>query len=270
MHPILAGLAIPSRRPPRDRPVPRCAIRVLHSGCRWVSVQDSSRQRTSAWHLSWIDRPGATLAWRGCSLAQHPGLIVLIPPGLDVRRTVSRDVVHIYLTLLVGQRIAAAEPLIHRVGPRERELLRRLARPLARREPASAAEGLAMQTLVGLALAGLPDSAWPIMPTDRRIRRALLAIEADPVGAPGNAVLAAAAGLSLGRFLRLFRSEVGTSPQRLRLDLRLERAAAALSEGATVKAAAQRGGWRGRARFSTAFRRRFGCGPATWRRTLEP
>lgn len=266
--PVLAGLSIPPRRPPSDRPVPGCAVRILHSGCRLVQTHEFGPWGSPTWHFSWIDRPALTLTWHGGSARQHPGVIALLPPGVRVQRQASASCVHLYLNAQLASRLVVVAPILHPVGNAECALLRQLAIPLAARTAPTPAEGLAMQTLIGLILTTLPVTAWSTLPADLRIRAALATITADPAGAPGNAELAAAVGLSPGRFLRLFRAQVGCAPQRLRLDLRLDAAAAALSDGASVKAVAARFGWRGRNRFSIAFHRRFGAGPATWRRRL--
>ncbi len=124
-------------------------------------------------------------------------------------------------------------------------------------------------TLIGLVLSVLPDSAWQSEASDARILQALRTLRSNPAANLSIAELAAAADLSIGRFLRLFRAQTGTSPQRLRLDWRLDQAADALRAGLGIKAAAHAAGWRDRTRFSTAFRQRFGLPPARWLRTQE-
>ncbi len=271
---LLAGLGpVPRQRPPRDRPIALPAWTVLHGGCRWVQPAEMGQGASPHWGLSWVDRPAVTLHWisagRQEAATQDAGLIALIPPGLAVRRAIREPCIQFYLSLRLGQGCRLDRPLLHPLGPAESALLRTCIAAQAARQPPTDAEAVATTALVAVICAALPAACWPAGPVDLRIRAAIDRMKADPGAAWDNAGLARAAGLSLGRFLRLFQAETGTSPQRLLRDLRLDQAAAALRRGEPLKAVGPACGWRDRAAFSAAFRQRFGQPPGTWVRRIE-
>jgi len=79
--------------------------------------------------------------------------------------------------------------------------------------------------------------------------------------------LARAAGMSRFHFSRIFRREVGSSPYRYLMGVRLERAAELLRGGRhDVTQAALEVGFADLGRFARAFRARFGCTPSRARR----
>ncbi len=274
---LLAGLGpMPRQRPPRDRPIAMPVWSVLHGGCRWVEPAETGHRASPAsphWSLSWIDRPVATLHWtvdgRQHEAPQDAAVIVLIPPGLAVQRDITEPCVQFYLSLRLSLSCRLDRPLLHPVGPAESALVRTCVAAQAARQPPTDAEAVATTALVALICTTLPADCWPAGPVDLRIRAAIDRMKTDPGATWDNAGLARTAGLSLGRFLRLFQAETGTSPQRLLRDLRLDQAAAALRRGEPLKAVGPTCGWRDRAAFSAAFRQRFGQPPATWVRRIE-
>ncbi|GDY12889.1 hypothetical protein LBMAG53_17670 [Planctomycetota bacterium] len=271
---LLAGLEpVPRQRPPRHRPIALPSWTVLHGGCRWVQPNEMGVGASPHWGLSWIDRPEATLRWtaggRRHQARQNADVIVLFPPGLVVERRISGACIQFYLALRLSLACRPDRPLLHPLGPTEAALVRTCAGAQIARQPPTAVEAVATTALVALVCTSLPAASWQVGPADVRIRSAIDRMQADPCTAWDNAALARAAGLSLGRFLRLFQAETGTSPQRLLRDLRLDRAAEALRRGEPLKAVGPACGWRDRAAFSAAFRQRFGQPPGTWARQIE-
>ena len=83
---------------------------------------------------------------------------------------------------------------------------------------------------------------------------------------PANSSLARTARMSRFHVGRLFRAQVGTSPSRLLLRTRIERAAELRRAGRCgVTEAALTVGFRDLGRFGRAFRERFGCAPGEMR-----
>lgn len=102
---------------------------------------------------------------------------------------------------------------------------------------------------------------------DPRIQEAVEGIAQDPAAARTVTGLAAAAGLSPSRFAHLFRAATGQPVMDFVIRLRLEEAAKLLNYSpASVGDIAARTGFNSPIHFSTMFRRRFGRGPAAWRR----
>jgi AraC-like DNA-binding protein len=245
---------------------------VVHGGCRQVQPEEFTQvwQGTVYWSLWWADQPMILDPGAGGPPWTIPSEhLVLVPPRLSLRRRCESTLVQFYLTLRLDPPAGLDRPHLHAIGEVEAALLRRLIRwQIGRGEP-QAAEAVATDALVSLVLAGLPEEVWQVEVTDARIRAAIVRLRQDPTASLAIADLAAEARLSEGHFLRLFHAQTGTSPQRLRLDWRLDLAADALRAGATIKAAARSAGWTERTRFSTTFRRRFGLPPAAWLRAQE-
>jgi AraC-like DNA-binding protein len=100
-------------------------------------------------------------------------------------------------------------------------------------------------------------------PADLRIRRALAYIDASFAQPLSLDAIAKVAGMSRFHFGRMFEAQVGKSPYRYLVDLRIERAAALLRTGkVSVTEAALSVGWNDLGRFGRAFRARFGVTPS--------
>jgi AraC-like DNA-binding protein len=95
-------------------------------------------------------------------------------------------------------------------------------------------------------------------PIDERIRAAMVAIRDQPTRNLSAAELAAAAGLSVSRFLHLFSAHAGTSFRRYRVWARMLRVAAALGTGTDLTTDATDAGFASPSHFSDTFHTMFG------------
>jgi AraC-like DNA-binding protein len=99
------------------------------------------------------------------------------------------------------------------------------------------------------------------------IRRALALIAHTPNAVVPVAALAAAAGMSRWHFSRVFRTEVGVPPCQYLRRARVERAASALSLGATIAGAAYDAGFADQAYMTHCFRAVLGTTPGQYVRS---
>jgi len=100
-------------------------------------------------------------------------------------------------------------------------------------------------------------------PADLRIRRALAFIDASYADPLTLDAIAKVAGMSRFHFGRVFEAQVGKSPYRYLVDVRIERAAALLRSGrVSVTFAALSVGYNDLGRFGRAFRARFAVTPS--------
>ncbi len=90
----------------------------------------------------------------------------------------------------------------------------------------------------------------------------------DPSRAWPLSVEAVAIGLSEVHLRRVFRQVTGLSPVGWCLASRMQAAARALADGASITAAAAAAGYEDPPQFSRMFRRRFGASPRRWRSVL--
>lgn len=107
-----------------------------------------------------------------------------------------------------------------------------------------------------------PDQARP---GAEAITRACRMIEAADVP-PSLEDLAAAVGLSIHHFHRLFKARMGVTPAAYAAQIRDRRAKAALEDGASVTEAIYDSGFGAPSRFYDAAHRRFGMTPSAWKK----
>jgi AraC-like DNA-binding protein len=170
-------------------------------------------------------------------------------------------------TLYLAPEIASPLPeeaAVLEVGPLLRELiLHILGRGMLGPEPQDQARMAAV--LVDLiAAAPREDMALPL-PADPRALALAEQVQAAPHDRSGLPDLARAAGASLRTLQRVFPRETGLSLEAWRQKARLIHAAAMLSSGGSVTAAALDCGYDSVSAFITAFRRQFGQTPGRYR-----
>lgn len=101
---------------------------------------------------------------------------------------------------------------------------------------------------------------------DRRIRRAIEAIRADPGAAPGVDRMAQAAGVSRAHFFRLFEGSTGVTPHLFLNSIRVERALALVASGdQSLTEIGIRLGFGSPAHFSRFFRDHVSVAPSAFR-----
>ncbi|MEM8731967.1 MAG: AraC family transcriptional regulator [Pseudomonadota bacterium] len=101
---------------------------------------------------------------------------------------------------------------------------------------------------------------------DPRLARALVAMHGAPGKDWSNSALANEAGLSLSRFLELFRGRLGETPQAYLRHWRLSLAQRDLERGDRIDALARRYGYGSPEALTPAFRRATGLAPTALRR----
>jgi AraC family transcriptional regulator len=88
---------------------------------------------------------------------------------------------------------------------------------------------------------------------------------------PGVAELAAAVGMSVDHFSRMFKRSTGVSPHQYLCNLRLERAKLLLADDrAPIIEIAYEVGFSNPSQFSAFFRKRTGLSPSAYRRAAQP
>ncbi len=113
-----------------------------------------------------------------------------------------------------------------------------------------------------LTVGELTVNGAPRRPRDPRILRAMSIIKRDVLSPPPAAKLASAVGLSPGRLIHLFTTEMGLPMRRYVLWLRLRDVLISLAAGSTLTEAAHHAGFSDSAHLSRTFRRMFGFPPS--------
>jgi AraC-like DNA-binding protein len=107
------------------------------------------------------------------------------------------------------------------------------------------------------------------LPADPRALAVATAFMADLEAAPSFPAVCRQVGISVRTIERTFRSEVGTSFEAWRRQVRLMRAIALLAAGRSVKEAAYQVGYQQPSAFVEMFRRTLGMTPAAWTEELR-
>ena len=129
---------------------------------------------------------------------------------------------------------------------------------------------LAIQSLISDLLSEIPKSNWNSMSRDHRILDVLSFIENNLNDKLLNEKLAKNAILSTNAFVRLFRKEVGVSPQRYVRQKRIDKACVLLHHSLlTIDEVAFQAGFANRYHFSREFKSQTGLSPAMYRKEFK-
>jgi AraC-like DNA-binding protein len=127
--------------------------------------------------------------------------------------------------------------------------------------------GLLLGEIVCRSFQYLPPHVWEVSRKDARIEDALATLQQRRIQGCPNDELAEQAHLSTNAFIRLFKREVGVSPQAHLQNIRLDHAAHLLQHSDdSVEQIAAECGFCDRYYLSKLFKRRFFVGPARYRR----
>lgn len=232
------------------------------------------------WRLYVNDRGGAYVEAGDERVEIRPGLVYLIPAGVEFRTGLLRPVTHAYLHFyLSGFPLSLHNRLFPsilqvKIDPLLRQLLQRWRNELDDGVPR---DWTTFGWASALAHASLAMAAQAIRPEDRKacrqwltqakeVRPALNALEENMADPPDNEMLATACSLSVNHFIRVFRRVVGVTPGRYGLERRLAVAAGLLvSSPRTIDGIAAATGFTDRFHFSRTFKHRFGVAPASYR-----
>ena len=210
----------------------------------------------------------------GSALVLRPSSIVVIPSNVEHKTTIGPDarvnVIAVEDTAMaemadamgVGHELSAS---MTQEAPRLISLCRLILQEAGEERAGhelvldALTEALTVEVLRAHAPAVVPSSARA---HDPRIRRAVSFIEASFAEPLSLDAIAKVAGMSRFHFGRMFEAEVGKSPYRYLVDVRLACAATLLKSGkVSVTQTAFRVGYSDLGRFGRAFRARFGMTP---------
>ncbi|MDI1248046.1 MAG: AraC family transcriptional regulator [Lacunisphaera sp.] len=221
------------------------------------------------WRLWWNSNSGASVVWRGARTELGPRRFVLVAPetpfAVQLRRPIGRHL-FIHFSLAAARwKMTDAILGIGTCGPTH-GLVQALLAKLSPDPEIAIAEPLLGVALASAVLSKVETSHWEKPPADTRVRNVIAALERDLGTVWSNGRMARVAALSPGGFIRLFRQEVGTSPQGYLLRERLNRARTLLLQTElSIEDVTERCGFCDRSYFSTVFRREIGVPPAAFR-----
>lgn len=215
------------------------------------------------WRLYWNTAPGAAVIIDDRTIELTPDIVLLIPPMTNFTIRLSHPVNHFFIHFMPGTgfpRIAeniAALPcpeIMHRVlesdaPPRQQEIR--------------------IYALLLELLAELPEQQIETenRAIDPRLRKALRLIDDLPPRRLSNNTIARAVNMATSSYQHLFRKQIGVSPQKYVLMMRMERARWMLkTAAASIPEIAAELGFADRYHFSAVFARYNGISPAAYRK----
>jgi AraC-like DNA-binding protein len=264
--------------------VVRDQVQVLVTGCGSVILgADWCYPDLCApfWRLYLDHDAGAAIAIGRERIPIVAGEPLLVPPWLHWRAVPGAGVRHDFIQFLVP---GLGDALIRRAFPRPvalpgADLAATVSAACAGLAGGLAARDLLLATAAAALALGRAVAALPPLPAalvdeqltrPHPVRTLAAAIAADPGADWSVAAIAARLGCSPDHATRLFRRQLGDTPARVVVERRLAAAARLLGDGPDpIEAIAEACGFADRFSFSRAFARRFGSGPAAWRRWVR-
>lgn len=211
------------------------------------------------WVMLYAFAPGACCVSGKNSYPLTPDKIILIPPGTVYSGKSNFTVPYLFVWFMAGAPFDFPETRILEIpaAPYLREL------ELVIKQDSRT--HLRLNNLVGRILLDIPENFFA---SERKCYSPAMAKAVDFImkksGIASNETVARYLNISVSRFLHLFKTETGMSPQRYCLKLRMSIAADNLLRGMSVEQTAELGGFANRFHFSREFRKHYGLAPGKW------
>ena len=216
------------------------------------------------WRLYWNADPGWDIVLPRSRIALQPEQVVLVAPETIFHTAWKSPARHLYLHFTTAGLAGDPLPGVHAL-PCSAAFSRLLTS--LRQHHFNELDACA---LACHALARLPTSAFALREHSAHISRATALAGRFVHRQVANAELARAAGMQVNAFIRRFRNETGSTPQRWHHQRRIDAACLALeSEGTSIDELAERFGFCDRHHFTRVFTRLRGIAPAAYRASTD-
>ena len=216
------------------------------------------------WRLYWNPDPGWDIVLPRSRIALQPEQVVLVAPETIFHTAWRSPSRHLYLHFTTAG--LAGDPLTGVHALPCSAAFSRLITTLRQHH----FNELDASALACHALARLPTSAFALREHSAHISRATALAGRFVHRQVANTELARAAGMQVNAFIRRFRNETGSTPQRWHHQRRIDAACLALeSEAASIDELAERFGFCDRHHFTRVFTRLRGIAPAAYRASTD-
>ncbi len=225
------------------------------------------------WRLYWNRNTGGDVSLDGIHTPLTPEIMVLIPPNTPFHSYNSRVIEHLYIHFIAPPPYTTLPPSIFviRLDPATQQRAGELFQMRLNNLVVDNRSTMLAFSLIHWALSHVPESLLTIEVLQPRLLAAIRLIEGSPDRPPSNTALAKALKMNTNAFIRLFKREIGISPQAYSLKHRIEQACLLLHNSTTgIKEIAQLTGFCDRYHFTRAFTRLRGISPAEFRRQIDP
>jgi len=253
-------------------PLPRVLIHNV--GVAHLTDWSHATPSRSHWRFYYNSSPGATIVHGRRLIPLRPPTAVLIPPDTPIDRTLMRPVesLHVHFSAGYPYDELSGDVFTLEVKGWARGRIDELKGRIRARGGLAASDHAACVTLnavVANALCAVAPDLWPERDVDGRIRAAIRYMEENLHQPATNLDLAGMCSLSESAFNHLFKEETGESPQDFWRNLRLQRVSILLQRTSdSIEWIAEQTGFCDRFYMSKCFKKRYGMGPAAYRRAV--
>lgn len=232
---------------------------------------DGNTYLNQSWRFYHNDSTGTAVKANGKEYPFSPERCQLIAPGTLFGTQQERDVSQFYVHFTISPNQAAAKPGVYEIDFDRtlNDLITTATQNMSNSDTSLfSARGLSLvSSICGYAFAQLPDSVFNPTKFDARIQEAMTQMESAPHQAHNIEDMARDLGLCRSAFIRLFKSQTGTSPYALLSEFRMTLAKELLAFGdESIETISQTTGFRDRFHFSRIFKKKTGTSPARFRK----
>lgn len=265
--------------------------------CRywWLKNWEFSELTFPYWRIYHNDYSGASISYEGRDIELNPNKIILIAPNtfystrlynnaipaegynLEGGRISSKtlklkyeqSISHLFIHFNAGMPYDSILPgiYLYEINEHLKEKLSIIKEHLNHEHTRfSIHSTLAIHSLINDLLADLPPDNWQQVTKDNRIINTLSYIEKNINTKLDNTILASNTNLVTNAFTRLFKEEMGISPQKYIRTKRIKKACIHLHHSnLSIEEVAQQTGFADRFHFSRIFKRETGISPAKYK-----
>jgi len=229
-----------------------------------------NRMEAPYWRIYWNDTPGGFVKVNNLETKLTPDKVVVLSPCTTYSTRLVNPVGHFYVHCSAGRPFSLIPPQLFEL--RDPELVRLAAATACYAISAhnNYRTQMRLHIYVCSVLLALPSASIPAYTQyDPRISLAITTLENNM--RKSNTELAGMVNMSTNGFLQLFKQETGISPQAYSMGKRLQDAAIMLHiTKNSIEEIAIETGFIDRYHFSRAFSKKYGLGPAEFRKSDLP
>lgn len=272
--------------------------------CRywWLKNWESHDMSFPYWRLYWNKSTGGIISFAGKTVEMHPSQVILIPPYTafssqlrgnalpasgynlegarmeeDTNETVlvsEGAVLHLFIHFNLGipYDFIAPELFCFEVSPEMRADLEDIAQSLkCNSEDLPVHPGLLVYKIIMLTVGKIAEENWNLATTDQRMLNVLREIENHISEDLTNKKLSKVANMAINSFARVFKDEIGTSPQQFVRERRVQKTSILLNHSnKSIDEIAALSGFCDRFHLARVFKEITSYSPAQYRKKFNP
>ncbi len=250
-------------------------LNVLQGGFSTVIDWSKAKSIRYHWRCWWNTSPGAGFYFNKKKYKLKPEHLVLVPPHIPIKHFLNNPVDSLALHITIDAPQPPQSQRIYQIKVNESLSLQlNKVRELQGYNRGSTHEQnnrhqfkFSLHCLANMVFQSLPDKTWSTTHLDSRVFECIQSFKKNFRNNHFNDTLARNANMSTSSFIRLFKNEYGQAPQSCLQKIRLDHCAMLLQQSdLAIESIAESSGFCDRNYMSKQFKKRFGVGPASYRK----